>query len=62
MPVIVGYGLTETSPVLTIRRLDHNIRGTIGALLRAPWPPWAAAAEAGPCGGRRRQGARHSSF
>ncbi|KAL4424118.1 hypothetical protein ABPG75_001419 [Micractinium tetrahymenae] len=30
VPVVVGYGLTETSPVLTIRHLDNNIRGTIG--------------------------------
>lgn len=30
VPVVVGYGLTETSPVLTVRRLACNVRGTIG--------------------------------
>ncbi|KAL4438506.1 hypothetical protein ABPG77_000154 [Micractinium sp. CCAP 211/92] len=30
VPVVVGYGLTETSPVMTIRHLDCNVRGTIG--------------------------------
>ena len=29
--MLVGNGLTETSPVLTVRRLDNNVRGTIGA-------------------------------
>ena len=28
--VINGYGLTETSPILTMRTLDHNVRGTVG--------------------------------
>ncbi|PRW61462.1 long-chain-fatty-acid-- ligase [Chlorella sorokiniana] len=30
VPVVVGYGLTETSPVLTVRNLACNVRGTIG--------------------------------
>ncbi|WP_199320436.1 long-chain fatty acid--CoA ligase [Leptolyngbya sp. FACHB-261] len=28
--ILVGYGLTETSPVLTVRRPDHNLRGSAG--------------------------------
>ena len=28
--VLVGYGLTETSPVLTCRRLEQNVRGSSG--------------------------------
>ncbi|MDY6971738.1 MAG: long-chain fatty acid--CoA ligase [Thermodesulfobacteriota bacterium] len=28
--VVNGYGLTETSPILTMRTLDHNVRGTVG--------------------------------
>ncbi|MGF1495710.1 MAG: AMP-dependent synthetase/ligase [Elainellaceae cyanobacterium] len=30
LEVIVGYGLTETSPVLTARRPWHNLRGSAG--------------------------------
>lgn len=28
--LLVGYGLTETSPVLTVRRPSHNLRGSAG--------------------------------
>jgi long-chain acyl-CoA synthetase len=30
IPILVGYGLTETSPVATVRRIDHNLRGSAG--------------------------------
>ncbi|MFM7613742.1 MAG: AMP-binding protein, partial [Synechococcales cyanobacterium] len=28
--ILVGYGLTETSPVLTVRRIWRNLRGSAG--------------------------------
>lgn len=30
IPILNGYGLTETSPVLTVRTLHHNVRGSVG--------------------------------
>ena len=32
--ILVGYGLTETSPVLTVRRIQRNVRGTSGVPLQ----------------------------
>jgi long-chain acyl-CoA synthetase len=34
IPILVGYGLTETSPVLTVRRPERNVVGTIGTAVR----------------------------
>jgi long-chain acyl-CoA synthetase len=33
--LLVGYGLTETSPILTVRRLHENLRGSAGQPLLA---------------------------
>ncbi len=34
VPIVNGYGLTETSPVLTCRRIDWNVRGSVGLPIR----------------------------
>ena len=34
IPILEGYGLTETSPVLAVRRFEHRVLGTVGPL----WP------------------------
>jgi long-chain acyl-CoA synthetase len=35
IPLLVGYGLTETSPVTNARTVEHNIRGSSGRPLMA---------------------------
>ncbi len=35
LPILVGYGLTETSPVTNVRRPWHNLRGSSGQPLAA---------------------------
>lgn len=34
IPILNGYGLTETSPVLAVRTVTENIRGTVGKPLQ----------------------------
>jgi len=33
LPIIQGYGLSETSPILSVNRTDNNLMGSVGPLL-----------------------------
>lgn len=33
IPILNGYGLTETAPVIAVRTTKHNVRGTVGSAI-----------------------------